>query len=269
VIVRVLGSGSKGNAVLIEAGQTRVLIDAGFTPRGMQKRLEFLDVAPSSIEAVIVTHEHGDHVKGVAAGARRWGWRILATDGTRTGCASLARASVETISAKGRLTIGDLDIATIATSHDANEPLAVVATSRETGARAGIVYDLGVCTEAVMRAVYDVEILMIEANHDVEMLRRGPYPPSLQNRIRGRYGHLSNDDAARVARKCAHKGLTHVVLAHLSQKNNRPQIALATVRAALDGTDFSGQLTAAPQGRPSGPFAVFAARAPRQLEFAL
>ena len=135
MIVRVLGSGSKGNAVLIEAGQTRVLIDAGFSPRGMQKRLEFLDVAPSSIEAVIVTHEHGDHVKGAAAGARRWGWRILATAGTRTGCASLARASVETISARGRFTIGDLDIATIATSHDANEPLAVVATSRETGAR--------------------------------------------------------------------------------------------------------------------------------------
>ena len=120
-----------------------------------------------------------------------------------------------------------------------------------------------------MRAVHDVEILMIEANHDVEMLRRGPYPVMLQNRIRGRYGHLSNDDAAAVARKCAHKGLTHVVLAHLSQKNNRPQIALETVRAALDGTEFSGQLSAALQGRPSGPFAVSVARAPRQLEFSL
>jgi len=269
VIVRVLGSGSKGNSVVIEAGKTRVLIDAGFSPRGMEKRLEFVDVAPTSIEAVIVTHEHGDHVKGVARGAKRWGWRILATEGTRTGCASLARANVETISARGRFTIGDIDITTIATSHDANEPLAVVAMSRETGARAGIVYDLGVCTEAVMRAVYDVEILMIEANHDVEMLLRGPYPPVLQKRIRGRYGHLSNDDAAAVARKCAHKGLTHVVLAHLSQKNNRPQIALETVRAALDGTEFSGQLTAAPQGRPSGPFVVERARAPRQLELIL
>lgn len=269
MIIRVLGSGSKGNSVVIEAGKTRVLIDAGFSPRGMEKRLEFVDVAPTSIEAVIVTHEHGDHVKGVARGAKRWGWRILATEGTRTGCASLARATVETISARARFTIGDIDFETIATSHDANEPLAVVATSRETGARAGIVYDLGVCTGAVMRAVHDVEILMIEANHDVEMLRRGPYPVMLQNRIRGRYGHLSNDDAAAVARKCAHKGLTHVVLAHLSQKNNRPQIALETVRAALDGTEFSGQLSAALQGRPSGPFAVSAARAPRQLEFSL
>ncbi|HLE56389.1 MAG TPA: MBL fold metallo-hydrolase [Rhodothermia bacterium] len=269
MIVRVLGSGSKGNAVVIEAGQTRVLVDAGFSPRGMEKRLEFVEVAPASIEAVIVTHEHGDHVKGVAAGAKRWGWRILATAGTRTGCASLARASVETISARGRFTIGDLDITTIGTSHDANEPMAVVATSRETGARAAIVYDLGVCTNAVMRAVSDVEILMIEANHDLEMLRRGPYPPVLQNRIRSRYGHLSNDDAAAVARKCAHKGLSHIVLAHLSQKNNRPRIALETVRAALDGTEFSGQLTAASQGRPTGPFAVAGARAPGQLELTL
>ena len=269
MIVRVLGSGSKGNSVVIEAGRTRVLIDAGFSRYGMQKRLEFMDVAPSSIEAVIVTHEHGDHVKGVAAGAKRWGWRILATAGTRTGCASLARATVETISARGKFRIGDIDVATIATSHDANEPLAVVATSRETGARAAIVYDLGVCTEAVMRAVHDVEILMIEANHDVEMLRRGPYPPVLQNRIRSRYGHLSNDDAAAVARKCAHKGLTHLVLAHLSQKNNRPQVALETVRAALEGTPFSGQITAASQGRPSGPFEVAGARAARQLELAI
>jgi len=269
VIVRVLGSGSKGNAVVVEAGKTRVLIDAGFSPRGMEKRLGFFEVAPSSIAAVIVTHEHGDHVKGVAACAKRWGWRILASEGTRTGCASLVRASVETISARRRFTIGDLDLATIGTSHDANEPIAIVATSRETGARAGIVYDLGVCSEAVMRAVHDVQILVIEANHDVEMLRRGAYPPVLQNRIRGRYGHLSNDDAAAVARKCAHKGLSHIVLAHLSQKNNRPQIALEAVRAALDGTEFSGQLTAASQGRPTGPFAVAGARAPGQLELQL
>jgi len=271
VIVRVLGSGSKGNAVLLEAGGTRVLIDTGFSPRGMKKRLEVMEVAPDSIEAVIVTHEHTDHVGGVAACAKRWGWRILASAGTRTGCASLAHSTVETISTSSRFTIGQLDLATVRTSHDANEPMAVIATSRESGARAGIVYDLGVFTEALMRAIRGVDILMIEANHDVVMLRNGPYPPSLQRRIAGRYGHLSNNDAAAVARRCAHAGLSHVVLAHLSEKNNKPGVATETVRAALDGTSFRGEVTAASQGRVTGPFtpAGVAYRGPAQLQLAL
>ena len=271
MIVRVLGSGSKGNAVLLEAGGTRVLIDAGFSPRGMKKRLEMMEVAPDSIEAVIVTHEHTDHVGGVAACAKRWGWRILASAGTRTGCASLAHSKVETISTSSRFTIGQLDLATVRTSHDANEPMAVIATSRESGARAGIVYDLGVFTEALMRAIRGVDILMIEANHDVVMLRNGPYPPSLQRRIAGRYGHLSNNDAAAVARRCAHAGLSHVVLAHLSEKNNKPGVATETVRAALEGTAFAGEVTAASQGRVTGPFtpAGIAYRGPAQLQLAL
>ena len=254
MIVRVLGSGSKGNAVLLEAGGTRVLIDAGFSPKGMEKRLAVLEVPPASIEAVIVTHEHTDHVSGVAACSRRWGWRILASAGTCTGCASLARASVERISTTGKVTIGQLDLATIRVSHDANEPMAVVATSRETGARAGIFYDLGVFTQAISRAVRGVDILMIEANHDVEMLQRGPYPPVLRRRIASRHGHLSNDAAAAAASECAHPKLSHVVLAHLSQHNNTPRIALETVRAALARTDFTGELTAASQGRVTGPF---------------
>jgi Metal-dependent hydrolases of the beta-lactamase superfamily I len=271
MIVRVLGSGSKGNAVLLEAGGTRVLIDAGFSPRGMQKRLEVMEVTPDSIEAVIITHEHTDHVGGVAACAKRWGWRVLASAGTRTGSASLARASVETISPSARFTIGQLDLATVRTSHDANEPMAVIATSRETGARAGIVYDLGVFTEALMRALRGVDILMIEANHDVAMLRNGPYPPALQRRIASRYGHLSNDAAATVARKCAHSGLSHVVLAHLSEKNNKPSLATETVRAALEGTDFTGEVTAASQGRVTGPFTPngMPYRGPAQLQLAI
>lgn len=271
MIVRVLGSGSKGNAVLLEAGGTRVLIDAGFSPKGMAKRLSVMEVAPSSIEAVIVTHEHIDHVKGVAACSRRWGWRILASAGTCTGCASLARASVERISVTGKVTIGQLDLATIRVSHDANEPMAVIATSRETGARAGIVYDLGVITESLRRALRGVDILMIEANHDVGMLRRGPYPPVLQRRIASRHGHLSNDDAAAAASECVHPGLSHVVLAHLSQKNNTPRIALETVRAALAETDFDGEITAASQGRVSGPFTPkgIPYRGPMQLQLGL
>ena len=271
MIVHVLGSGSWGNAVLIEAGGTRVLVDAGFSPRGMAARLQFAEVLPESIAAVIVTHEHIDHVNGVVRCATRWGWRIFASAGTRTGCASLAKASVETVSTRGTFTIGQLDLTTLAVSHDANEPIAIIATSRETSAKTAIVYDLGVFTETLLRAIRGVDILMIEANHDVAMLRNGPYPPGVQRRIASRYGHLSNDDAARVARQCAHKGLSHVVLAHLSQKNNRPRIAIETVRAALEGTAFRGQVTAAAQGRVTGPFVPNGEsyRAPIQLQLAI
>ena len=271
MIVRVLGSGSKGNAVLLEADGTRVLIDAGFSPRGIQKRLEMFDVAPQSIEAVIVTHEHSDHIRGVAAASKRWGWRILASDGTRTGCASLAGAPIETISTSARFAIGQLEIATISTSHDANEPMAVIATSKATGARAGIVYDLGVFTEKLMHAVRYVDILMLEANHDVEMLRRGPYPPVLQRRIASRYGHLSNSDSAQAARECVHKGMSHLILAHLSQKNNTPRIATETVSASLVGTAFRGTVTPASQGKVTGPFVPKGVtyRGPGQLELGL
>lgn len=271
MILRVLGSGSKGNAVLLEAGDTRVLIDAGFSPRGMLRRLEVAEILPESVEAVIVTHEHIDHVKGVAKCAALWGWRVLTSAGTRSGCSSLAKASVETVSASGKFTVGQLDIRTIRTSHDANEPMAIVATSRETGAQAGIVYDLGVFTESLRRAMRDVDILMIEANHDVGMLRRGPYPPVLQRRIASRYGHLSNDDAASAARACVHRGLSHVVLAHLSQKNNTPQLATDTVSEALSDTCFTGKITASSQGRLTGPFAPggTSVRGPMQLQLGI
>jgi phosphoribosyl 1,2-cyclic phosphodiesterase len=271
VIVRVLGSGSKGNAVLLEAGDTRVLIDAGFSPREMQKRLGAFDVAAASIEAVIVTHEHTDHVKGVAACAARWHWRVLASEGTRAGCTSLSKASVESVSTSTTLNIGSLEIRTIGVSHDANEPMAIVATARDSGARAAIVYDLGVFSESLRRHLRDLDILMLEANHDVEMLRNGPYPPVLQRRIASRYGHLSNADSANAARECVGKGTSHVILAHLSQKNNTARIAIETVKSVLKGTSFRGELTAAAQGKVTGPFVPKGEtyRGPGQLQLEL
>jgi phosphoribosyl 1,2-cyclic phosphodiesterase len=271
VIVRVLGSGSKGNAVLLESEQTRVLIDVGFSSRGMQKRLEAFEIPPKSIEAVVVTHEHTDHVGGAAACVKRWEWRVLASAGTRADSRSLADVSVETVSTSGKFKIGDLEIRTIGVSHDANEPMAILATSRATGLSAGIVYDLGVFTERLWRAVKDVDILMIEANYDVDMLLHGPYPPVLQRRIASRYGHLSNADSAIAARECAHKRLSHIVLAHLSEKNNTPRMALETVRAALRKTDFQGDVVAASQRKVTGPFVPKVAkyRGPGQLELGL
>jgi phosphoribosyl 1,2-cyclic phosphodiesterase len=257
--------------VLLEAGDTRVLIDAGFSPRGVQARLEAFDVAPASVEAVLITHEHSDHVGSAAKCAKKWGWRILASAGTRMGCPSLAKAPVETISTSGSIHIGELELTTIAVSHDANEPFMVIATSQTTGARTGIVYDLGICTERLLKSLRDLDILIIEANHDPELLRFGPYPPVLQRRIASRYGHLSNDASAKAVGECVHKGLREVILAHLSQKNNTPKIAVDTVQAVLRRTNFQGHLTPASQGRVTGPFAPTGVshRRPKQLELSL
>ena len=247
----VLGSGSKGNAVLMQSCQTRILIDAGFSTRVMAKRLGAIGVDPKSIEAVIVTHEHIDHAKGAAAASKKWGWQLYATEGTRGACTGLAEADTRTIASDGCFHIGDLEIRMIGTSHDAVEPIAIVAMGKPTGVRAAIVYDLGVMSHGIARAMEGVEILMLESNYDGDMLRNGPYPLSLQRRIAGREGHLSNRASAAAAAACAHKGLAHVVLAHLSEVNNTSQLATETMERALKRTIFRGKLTIGEQDSPS------------------
>lgn len=247
----VLGSGSRGNAVLIQSGKTRILIDAGFGPRTIAKRLLSVGVSPSSIEAVVLTHEHTDHSKGVKAGAARWGWKVFATRGTRNGCESLEAQGVNAVVANQVLRLGDVEIIPVSISHDATEPVAVIVTDSTCGARAGIVYDLGVMTEEVQRAIDGVEILVIESNHDGEMLRNGPYPAMLKRRIAGNYGHLSNRAAGAAAAACAHRGLAQVVLAHLSETNNTPRVAADAMRRALGPTVFAGNVVAARQDVPS------------------
>ncbi len=247
----VLGSGSKGNSILIQAGQTRILIDAGFSPRGIKARLAAIAVDPRSIEAMIVTHEHVDHIKGAVGCAKRWDWKVYATGGTVTAAESLASLDVQEMICGKAFSIGDFDLATALTSHDASEPVAVFATDRGNGARAAIVYDLGIITEAVLTGMKGVNLLVLESNHDGEMLRNGPYPAMLRRRIAGSEGHLSNYAAARVARECAHRQLHNVVLAHLSQVNNSVEVATQTMRAALSRTAFRGTITTASQDVPS------------------
>ena len=247
----VLGSGSRGNAVLMQSGDTRILIDAGFGPRIMAQRLARIGVDPRSIEAVVVTHEHVDHVRGAAAGARKWGWTIHATAGTKGAWLPLAQSGTQVITAGDQFSIGQIDVTTVHTSHDATEPIAVIATGRSTGVRAAIVYDLGVMTKSVRRALELVDILVIESNHDSNMLRNGPYPASLKKRIASREGHLSNRAAGIAAAECAHRGLTHVVLAHLSETNNTPGAATQSMQDALRKTPFRGLIVAASQDKPS------------------
>ncbi len=250
----VLGSGSSGNAVLIETARSRILVDAGFAPRVLKRRLAVAGVAPESIEAVVVTHEHTDHVKGVAAAARKWGWTIVSTAGTRMMCPDWSGLRSILTPRKSSVVVGDFYLETVPVSHDANEPIGVIVTSLNEGIRAGIIYDLGHVTENVSRALDKLDILVLEANHDEAMLRAGPYPPSLQRRISGQFGHLSNRAAAQTASQSIHVGLNNIVLAHLSEKNNTPRTALKTVGDALRRAGFKGRLTASSQDGVVGPF---------------
>lgn len=248
-----LGSGSSGNAVLLESGDTRIVIDAGFGPRALARRLKAAGVAPASVQGCILTHEHTDHIKGAAAAARKWGWPLYATAGTAA-APELERATVTTVRAGETLRLGRFEVQTAATPHDASDPIGLLVTSTSTGTRAAICYDVGHVSESVRDLCREVDLLVLEANHDEGMLWAGPYPPWLCQRIAGDHGHLSNRAAGMLARDVASARLAHVVLAHLSEKNNTPIVAQRTVSGALRGTSFRGKLAAAEQDAVVGPF---------------
>jgi phosphoribosyl 1,2-cyclic phosphodiesterase len=265
-----LGSGSRGNAVVLESGGSRMLVDAGFAPSILVERMRRVEMAPESIEAVVVTHEHTDHMRGVRVLCERYGWKAYATMGTIRAARDLAGCGAVAFRAGDGISVGDMDILSVKSSHDAAEPVVLVVTSRSSGARTGIAYDLGVATQSVVDAMRDLDMLILEANHDELMLHAGPYPASVRARISGRSGHLSNGRAGQLAREVAHRGLRQIVLAHLSEKCNTPRTALSDVSSAMSRTRFTGRLSAAHQDRVVGPFEPGARRATAvQLDLAL
>jgi phosphoribosyl 1,2-cyclic phosphodiesterase len=270
--VHILGSGSEGNATVIESDRECILIDAGFGIRELGRRLKSVNIEPESVTALIVTHEHQDHVRGAGAAARRWNWPVYATAGTlkqktdgRRGTGESARpisVAVDSgpavvrkkkrivkhvVGTQHEVQLEDFTLKFVKAPHDAREPVALIVTARSTGERVGIAYDVGHLTERFINHFAHVDFLILESNHDGAMLRTGPYPWSLKQRVAGPNGHLSNAEAALMARTCAHRGLRHLVLCHLSQVNNRPELALKTMRSALRGSGFRGALQAAPQ----------------------
>ena len=265
----VLGSGSRGNAVLLDCGESRVLVDAGFPIATLARRLADIGVPGESIEAAVITHEHTDHVQGACAAARRWGWALYATAGTVEACPELRDADVRTFEAGGTVALSSLRVETVPTMHDAAEPVAVIATAVRSGIRAAVAYDFGGSTEAVRKALGRLDLLVLEANHDEAMLAAGPYPPSVRRRIGGRTGHLSNRAAAELAQACAHGGLSSVVLAHLSDRCNDPAVAHAAVRDALARTRFRGVVSVAAQNDVLGPLHPVAARRHAGIQLAL
>lgn len=251
--VSVLGSGSSGNSVLVWAGNTRLLVDAGFSARNVAERLAVLDVSPDSIAGIVVTHEHGDHTSGIGVFARRHGTPIYMTDRTRDACSRLFKGPEEIIAySPGRpFGIGDVTIEPFLTVHDAADPVGVALVDECTGFRVGIATDLGRPNAQIRHALSDCDLLILEANHDEVMLHTSGYPASVKRRISSSHGHLSNQAAARLVTDLMHPRLAGVVLAHLSNECNRPSLARQVVGEALDKVGWQGHLEVAHQHRPT------------------
>ena len=263
-----LGSGSRGNAVLVECDGARLLIDCGFGTRTLAGRLKAIGVKPESIDGCLITHEHTDHVSGAASAAKRWGWTLYATDGTAM-AGELRGRHVHLFAPGVTLDFPQMTVTSTRIPHDATEPVGFVVESRSTGARAGVFYDIGYVTRRIAKACESLDILVIESNHDEHMLHSGSYPMSLKRRIASRLGHLSNPEAGRFAREMVTRDLKHVVLAHLSEENNTPTLAMTSMRGAMARTRFKGAITAAKQDDVVGPFTPSGSRADKPVQYSL
>jgi phosphoribosyl 1,2-cyclic phosphodiesterase len=230
VRVASLGSGSRGNATLLSAGGSSVLVDCGFGLREVQRRAAALDFDLAQIDAILVTHEHSDHCSGVAALARRLQIPVYLTHGT------LASGRVENcpelrlFDGGARLQIGALTVQSVTVPHDAREPVQYCVEHE--ARRVGILTDLGSVTPHVCRAFGQCDLLMLEFNHDRRMLAEGPYPPSLKRRVGGDWGHLSNTQAIELLAQVNLERLRNLVIAHTSEKNN----SRASIEALLESS---------------------------------
>jgi len=250
---RSLGSGSTGNATLVEAtsaGRTsRLLIDCGFTLRHLEVRLARAGLSAADIDAVFITHEHADHIGCAHTLSRRERIPVWMSEGTWLatggrdfeGRLHLAHDGLDIV-------VGDMLVQPFTVPHDAREPLQVRCTD---GARSlGVLTDLGHATPHVLGRLMHLDALLLEFNHDSDMLAGSRYPPFLKQRVGGNYGHLSNTAAAEIARAVTHAGLRHVLAAHLSEQNNRPEIVRRIMAEALGAREDEMLTANATEGSP-------------------
>lgn len=239
-----LGSGSKGNATLVAAGETLVMVDCGFSLRETRRRMARLGVDPDQLDAVLVTHEHSDHSAGVGVLSRNHNVPVYLTHGTAStgrvdGCASTVR-----INAGECFSIGDLDIEAVPVPHDAREPCQYLFRCGEF--RWGVLTDLGSITQHVIDSYRQCDGLLLEFNHDLEMLWDGNYPEQLKHRVGGDWGHLNNDQAVSFLQATGVDNLRHLVVAHVSENNNCLDRAREALSEVMDPAD--SRLVIADQG---------------------
>lgn len=229
-----LGSGSRGNAAVVETGQTMVVLDCGLTLRETVARLARLDRDPEGLSAIVLTHEHSDHTSGVGALARKYRLPVYATAGTwrALGPRIGVLPQREVIAPGESFAIGDLELHPFTVPHDAREPVQYVFS--DGAVRLGILTDIGTPTSHVARVLNGCDALALECNHDLPMLERGPYPEQLKARIRSDLGHLDNGAAADLLKRINVNNLQHLVAVHLSEKNNTPALARQALSGILD-----------------------------------
>lgn len=229
-----LASGSAGNATLVRSGDTAILIDAGISARELCRRISAAGAGDVAVEALLVSHEHNDHVRGAVAVSRRFSCPVYANRAT-SGGAGLFRAlrgeALVDFTTGLPFSVGCLEVTPFAVPHDAAETVGF--TVSDGRVRAGFATDLGSPTLEVLEGLSGCDLVVLESNHDEAMLLEGPYPEFLKRRVHSPCGHLSNVDAAQLAHSLYHEGMSHLVLAHLSRTNNHPDLPLDAVRGAL------------------------------------
>ena len=233
--VCMLASGSKGNAIYISDGATTLLVDAGLSGVEIERRLKAHDLDPRDIDAMIVSHEHADHIRGVGILSRRFNLPVYLSEKTGREAGQIIGKvnDVRSFTCGQPFNLNTLVIHPFATTHDAEDSAGFTISCN--GQKIGIATDLGIATTMVKQHLKGCDLLILEANHDPEMLMNGPYPWPLKQRIKGRTGHLSNQASGELLSELKHDRLQHVILAHLSETNNTPGKALEEVEPALKG----------------------------------
>lgn len=229
-----MGSGSEGNALLVCAGETRLMLDCGFGLKDSVLRLNRLGVAPEQVSAILVTHEHGDHVGGVARLARKYNLPVWLTHGTLRSQfkAFVDVATIHEIDTHQAFSIGDIEIQPYPVPHDATEPVQFV--FGDGAVRLGVLTDAGCSTPHIEAVLGGCNALVLECNHDSAMLMNGAYPYSLKQRVGGRLGHLNNREAAGLLARLDTSCLQHLIAAHISSKNNTPELAVSALCEVLN-----------------------------------
>lgn len=262
--IAVLGSGSGGNATLVATERTRVLVDAGLSRREILRRLKAIGESPGALDAILVTHEHSDHVAGVASLAKALNQErskqnsppvpVFVTEITRQAIPFETEETppIEFFQAGQRLQIGDLEVESFTIPHDAVDPVAFCLISR--GIRVAVCTDLGYLPASVKHHFECCQCLVLESNHDLDMLKVGPYPWHVKQRVMSRTGHLSNLAVADYLAQDLHADVQVLVLAHLSENNNHPAIARLSASQALEARSSSPRLVLASQSEPTEVF---------------